>query len=274
MSTLPKSVTEDQFARYSEPVLSKAKRGPVCKVALVNVFNLILYRLPNGCPWAQVPTAGLSWQAVYSHFRKWSTDGSMTRVWEVSLEAVKEQLDTSCINLDGTHTPAKKGGKSVAYQSHKRAKTTNLLVMVDAKGYGLAASPLISGNHPDAFQLDTHVRQMVKAMKRLDLPLDHAYLNADSAFDTKVIRNYCFNHTLIPNSPGNPRHQKRPRRGRKRLFNPLVYKKRLSIERTFAWLDSYRALLIRMDRSDTLFLAAFQLAFALLNFRHLFAELP
>jgi len=39
-------------------------------------------------------------------------------------------------------------------------------------------------------------------------------------------------------------------------------------------LDVFRALPVCMDRSDTSFLAAFRFAFALLNFRHLFAQLP
>ena len=274
MSAIPKSVTETQFARYIEPSLSTARRGPVCKVPLYVVFNLILYRLNTGCQWTRVPSEGLSWQAVYYHYRKWSADGSLRRVWEASSAAVKDELDVSCLNLDGTHTPAKKGGESVAYQRRKRAKTSNLLVLVEAKGYVLAASPLIAGNHHDAFELVPTVKPMVKTLKPLALPIHKAPLNADSAFDTKALRRFCFNHQLVPNIAANARNQQAPKRGRKRLFDPLIYKKRFCIARTFAWLDAFRALLVRMDRSDTYFLAACHLAFALLNFRHLFARLP
>ena len=61
------------------------------------------------------------------------------------------------------------------------------------------------------------------------------------------------------------------KRGRKRLFNALIYKQRFSTERSFAWVDKFRALLIRYDRKDANFLAAHHLAFALINLRHVFA---
>ena len=39
MSTIPISVTEDQFDEYIRPLLSTAKRGFVCQIALVKVFT-------------------------------------------------------------------------------------------------------------------------------------------------------------------------------------------------------------------------------------------
>lgn len=49
MSTIPTSVTEEQFDEHLRPFLSTAQRGCVCKIALVKVFNYLLYRLPTGC---------------------------------------------------------------------------------------------------------------------------------------------------------------------------------------------------------------------------------
>ena len=57
MSTIPTSVTEDQFDQHIRPLLRTAKRGYVCKIALVKVFNYILYRLHTGCQWMQLPIA-------------------------------------------------------------------------------------------------------------------------------------------------------------------------------------------------------------------------
>jgi transposase len=64
----------------------------------------------------------ISWWAVYYHFRKWSRDGSLERVWRHSVQKVKAQLDLSVLNLDGSHAVAKKGGEAVAYQGRKKAK--------------------------------------------------------------------------------------------------------------------------------------------------------
>lgn len=57
MSTIPISVTEEQFDAHIRPLLRTAKRGFVCQIALVKVFNYILYRLHTGCQWAQLPIA-------------------------------------------------------------------------------------------------------------------------------------------------------------------------------------------------------------------------
>lgn len=55
MSTIPISVTEEQFRVHIRPYLSTAKRGYEGKVALYKVFNYILYRLHTGCQWDQLP---------------------------------------------------------------------------------------------------------------------------------------------------------------------------------------------------------------------------
>ena len=55
MSTIPTSVTEEQFEQHIRPFLNTAKRGYECKIPLYKVFNYILYRLHTGCQWAQLP---------------------------------------------------------------------------------------------------------------------------------------------------------------------------------------------------------------------------
>jgi transposase len=57
MSTIPTSVTEEQFNEHIRPHLSTAKRGYECKIPLYKVFNYMLYRLHTGCQWAQLPIA-------------------------------------------------------------------------------------------------------------------------------------------------------------------------------------------------------------------------
>ena len=43
-------------------------------------------------------------------------------------------MDLSSIQFDGTHTPAKRGGESVAYQGRKKNETTNTLIITDSQG--------------------------------------------------------------------------------------------------------------------------------------------
>jgi len=185
---------------------------------------------------------------------------------------IKGQLNLSELNLDGSHVIAKKGGESVAYQRRKRAKTTNILPITDKEGYVLATTEPVAGNHNDAFELKVTLQTAFPFMKRLGLDFQGAYFNADSAFDTKAARKVCFNYGVIPNIAENKRNRKSVKRGRKRLFNAEIYKHRFSSERTFAWIDKFRALLIRYDRKDVYFMGAHFIAYSMINLRHIFAD--
>lgn len=271
MSTIPTSVTEAQFNTHIMPFLSTAKRGYVSKIPLCKIFNYVLYRLHTGCQWAAIPIEpadDLSWWAVYHHFRKWSRDGSLERVWQHSIQAVQNEVDTSVLNLDGSHAVAKKGGEAVAYQGRKKAKTSNILPMTDLNGYILATTDIVAGNHNDAFQLKQQLQTAFKSIKHLGVSISGAYFNADSSFDTRDARKVCFNHHVIPNIAENKRNRKSVKMGRKRLFNAVVYKDRFASERTFAWIDKFRALLVRFDLKKIYFMGSHFLAFTLINLRN------
>lgn len=281
MSAIPTSVTEEQFKTHMLPFLSTAKRGFVCKIPLYKVFNYLLYRLHTGCQWQQLPIAAdpqqpekpeISWDAVRYHFTKWSRDGSLERVFAQSIVSIQAQVDTHHLNLDGSHAPAKKGGEAVAYQGRKKAKTSNVLPISDANGFILATTGIVAGNHNDAFELKDNLRRAFKFIKRLGIAIVGSYFNADAAFDTKAARWTCFNHKVIPNIAENKRSRKKTKRGRKRLFNAEVYRRRFSSERTFAWIDKFRALLVRFDRKAAHFMGAHYIVYALINLRHLLAE--
>jgi transposase len=277
MSTIPTSLTENQFDQHIRPFISTAKRGYECQIPLYKVFNYILYRLHTGCHWHQLPIERdakdprqkeISHYAVYYHFRKWSRDGSLEKVWQGSIMTIQADLNLSELNLDGSHVIAKKGGESVAYQGRKKAKTTNILPITDGQGFILASTGLIAGNHNDAYNLKPHLQAAFRLLKRLGLDFQGAFFNADKAFDTKDARKTCFNHGLVPNIDENKRNRKTAKRGRKRFFNPDVYTHRFTSERSFAWIDKFRALLIRFDRRDAYFLGAHFIVFAMINLRH------
>jgi transposase len=281
MRTIPTSVTQEQFERHVLPFLHTAKRGFVSKIPLYKIFNYMLYRLHTGGQWDELPIAKdadnpakaeISWWAVYYHFRKWSRDGSVARVWQHSIQVIKADLDRSALNLDGSHAIAKKGGEAVTYQGRKRAKTSNILPISDRQGYIVASTDIVAGHHNDAYALKPQLQTAFKAIQRLGISIAGAYFNADSSFDTLDARKVCFNHHVIPNIAENKRHRKYVKLGRKRLFNPSVYKQRFGSERTFAWIDKFRALLVRFDIKKIYFMGSHFLAFVLINLRHSFAN--
>ncbi len=87
----------------------------------------------------------------------------MKSVWQGSIEAVRHLLDVSEVNLDGSHTIAKKGGESVVYQGRKKAKTSNILPIFDKHGYVLASTDIVAGNHNDAFNLKLQLQAALKS---------------------------------------------------------------------------------------------------------------
>jgi hypothetical protein len=81
--------------------------------------------------------------------------------------------------------------------------------------------------------------------QEVGLDLRGAYLNLDGGCDSTHNRKCIFNAGMIPNIPENPRNRKRPKRGRKRLFNKAIHTLRMRVERTFAWEDKFKRLLLR-----------------------------
>jgi len=277
MSTIPTRIIEDQFKTHSLPFLRTAKRGVVIKIPLYKVFNYILYRLYTGCQWAALPIGRdtnnptqpeISWDAMYYPYRQWSRDGSLERVWPHSILTIQDDLDWLVLSLHGSHALAKKGRQAVAYQKRKRAKTSNSLPIIDHKGYILATTDIVAGHHHAAFDLKPHLQSAFKAIKRPGLSIAGAFFNADSAFDTQAARQVCLTHHIVPNIAENKRNRKYPKRGPKRLFNPAVSKDRFASERTVAWIDQFRTLLVRFDLKKIYFIGSHFLTFTLINLRN------
>jgi len=169
--------------------------------------------------------------------------------------------------LDGTHTPAKRGGESVAYQGRKKSKTTNSLIITDSQGIPLACSEPIAGNHNDAVELVKNFRSMMKSIVLADIPIKDLFLNADSGFDTASFRSYCYANDIFDNIDKNKRNGNsfEPYM----VFDELLYKTRFVIERTNAWLDAFKAILVRFETNNSHWKALMLLAFSVILLRKL-----
>ncbi len=138
-------------------------------------------------------------QSVYFHFQEWCKDGSWQRVWQHILNKYKHLLDLSSIQLDGTHTPTKRGGEAVAYQGRKKAETSNMLILTDNQGFPLTCSDPIEGNHNDAFNLVPTVQKIITVLETSNICTDGLFLNADAGFDTEEFRGYCSEVEIMGN---------------------------------------------------------------------------
>jgi transposase len=89
----------------------------------------------------------------------------------------------------------------------------------------------------------------------------------DGGFDSAHNRKCIFNAGLIPNIKENPRNRKTPKRGRKRFFNAAIHVLRMRVERTVAWEDKFKRLLIRFERIQQRHYGMKLLAYTLINLR-------
>ena len=111
----------------------------------------------------------------------------------------------------------------------------------------------------------------LKALKRVaktvGLDLGGAYLNLDAGFDSTHNRKCVFNAGLIPNITENPRNRKCTKHGRKRLFNVAIHALQTRVDRTFAWEDTCKRLLLRFEHMQQRHFGMKLLAYTLINAR-------
>jgi len=115
--------------------------------------------------------------------------------------------------------------------------------------------------------LPESLQALEKVAKEVGLDLRGAYLNLDGGFDSIANRKCIFNAGLIPNIKENPRNRKTTKRGRKRLFNAAIHALRLRVERTFAWEDKFKRLLLRFERIQQRHYGMKLMAYTLINLR-------
>ncbi len=274
---IPTQVTKKEFDEFFLPHLSIPKRGPKCKIGYWKVFNLILKILYTGIQWKEMSiekTAGgkpeIHYTSVYKQYARWSDDGSLLKVFEASVQFLsdKEKLDISTLNGDGSNTVAKKGGDGIGYSGHKHQKGEKVIAIVDKNGFIISPYTIAPVNENDCILLPNSLGHLSVIARKVGFSLKGSILNLDGGFDSKKNRKAIFNRCMVPNIPENKRNRKKNKRGRKRLFNQEIHELRLAVERTFAWEDKFKRLLLRFETKQSRHFSFKLLAYTLINLRH------
>src|SRR6266705_4762670 len=273
---IPVQLSEPEFEAFLLPHLSMPKRGPKCKLGYHRVFNLILWVLYTGMQWKCLPVrkdsdgkAEIHYTTVYKVFARWSDDGSLEQAFIASVRhlADQNQLDLSILHGDGTNTVAKKGDDGIGYSGHKHQKGEKVIAIIENNGYVLAPLPVAPVNEADTVLLPEGLKALKRVAKLTGFELQGAYLNLDGGFDSKSNRKAIFNAGMMPNIKENPRNRQRPKRGRKRFFNRAIHALRDRVERTFAWEDKFKRLLLRFEYIQQRHYGMKLMAYTLINVR-------
>jgi transposase len=139
--------------------------------------------------------------------------------------------------------------------------------MTDNNGDVLSPLPGAPGHETDMLRLPEGLNAVKKGAKMVGVVLTGAYLNLDAGCDSKQTRTRMFNAGMIPHIPENPRHRKRPKRGRKRFFNAAIHALRTRVDRTCAWEDQFKRLLLRFEHRQPRHFGMQWLAYTLINVR-------
>lgn len=270
-------LNKDTIETWILPHLTIGIRGFETTVPLTEVVSAIFYRLKTGCQWRELPTKEffgnktLSWNSVYYYFNKWSKAGCWKKIWLNLLRLNLKYLDLSSAEFDGSHTPAKNGGDAVGYQGRKACYTTNSLFMSDNQGVMLAMSTPQEGQHHDLFQIQELFDEICSLLKEAEINLDGLFLNADPGFDSDSFRQACEKENIIPNVKANPRNtsekEAMPYENGTHIFDDELYKDRSVIEHSNAWIDGFKALLVRFEFSTRNWMALHFMAFLVIFLR-------
>ena len=122
-------------------------------------------------------------------------------------------------------------------------------------------------NETDMVLLPKGLHALKQVAQKVGLDLRGAYLNLDGGFDSARNRKCIFNAGLIPNIKENPRNRQTTKRGRKCFFNEAIQALRRRVERTFAWEDKFKRLLLRFERMQQRHYGMKLLAYTFINLR-------
>ena len=75
-------------------------------------------------------------------------------------------------------------------------------------------------------------------------------MNGDAAYDSKDIRNYNKRRGIKTNIPVNCRNTRKKKRGRPRKLDKVIYKARNAVERFFSWIEGFKKVSPRHERSE------------------------
>jgi putative transposase len=225
------------------------------------VLDGIIYRLRSGCQWARLPERFGRPSTVHGWFQQFSTDGLLEEVWAYLVRECEElgEVHWEWQAADGVMNKSRFEGAKRGPNPTDRAKMgTKKSVLVDQEGGPLAA--VVDGaNVHDTKLLAETIDAIVIA--RPDPKKRPQNLCLDKGYDNPTGEAACVAGEYVPHIR---RIGEEKRDGWGKKTHPA---RRWVVERTIAWLQRCRALLIRYDKKHTNYLGLIQLACALLWYR-------
>jgi transposase len=221
------------------------------------VIEGIFWVLDNGAKWKDLPRKYGSKSTVHRWFRKW-VEASVFEALMIKAGACVEQEGGfklyECF-VDGSFSKAKSGGDGIGCT--KAGKGVKIMIMVDAKGLPVAACSTSASPHESGL-----VQELFEFMIASQSP---QRLIGDKAYDSDVLDAALAEQGIEMISPH--RRNRRADTATQDGRSLRRYKKRWTVERTIAWLQHFRRLCIRWEKSTAAFQGFLHLACSIILLR-------
>ena len=258
--------TPDDLWKRIAPVLGPEKApGTPGRPATPSrlIFDALVYVLRTGCQWQALPRQEYApGSTVHGRFRQWVKRGVFERAWKVVLEYYDQAvgIDWKWQALDGVITKAPLGGEATGPSPVDRAKKgTKRSGLTDRRGAPVAV--VVTGaNTPDkTVALETVDSLGVPRPERVVYRLQHLCLDKGYAYEDVIAGMLERDYILHLKKRGEPEPTVQPEHR-----HPA---RRWVVERTHAWHNKFRRLLVRWERKLEHYKAMVHLASTLILYR-------
>jgi len=265
--TLPTiwELPDELWARI-EPILAEHYPPAVTgrpRANLRRVLDGVIFRLRSGCQWNQLPERFGSDSTVHGWFQRFAADGVLEQIWACLVEACDElgAVRWEWQAVDGVMGKSRFCGGARGPNPTDRAKMgTKKSVLVDQHGGPLGVA-IAGANIHDTKLLAATIDAVV--IDRPDPVEQIQNLCLDKGYDNPTGEAACAAARYVP-------HIRRIGEEKLDSWGQKTHPaRRWVVERTIAWLQRCRALLIRYDKKSQNYLGLIQLACALLWYRRL-----
>ena len=222
------------------PRSPKGGRPPADKRKVVRG---IFWMLDNGAKWKDLPRRFGPKSTVHRWFQKWVREGVFEAIMRDAGRLVEEDDGYRLYEcfIDGTFSKARGGGDGVGCT--RVGKGVKNMVLVDARGLPVAVDTTSANPHESRL-----VQQLFDFMLTEEMP---ERVIGDKAYDSDELDTELAEQGI---------EMIAPHRSNRKLENvtqdgrPLRrYKRRWKVERTIGWIQHFRRLCIRWEKSTKLF---------------------
>lgn len=253
----------DPLWKKIKPLLGKEKPvgtpgRPV--VAYRTVFDGILYLLRTGAQWKAAPKEFGSGSTLHRRFQQWRRRGVFIRLWRLLLREYDAKRGILWVwqALDSASTKAPLGGKKTGKNPTDRSKLgTKRHVVCDQRGAPLGLCVTGANRHDKKAAL--HTVDAIAVARPAPSKRKKQHLCGDKGYDFDDVREGLQERGYTTHIP----QRGQPKYSGERTHRP----KRWVVERTHSWLNRFRRLLVRWEKSEKNYAALMHFAFSIQLYR-------